>query len=157
MINRISLQNITSYPKLTPTTIEVSEKRVNLFYGLNGSGKSTIGKYFQDLTNEDYADCSIIPIPTQDNILVYNQDFVESNFYESESQQGIFTIGEIDANAEKEIEEVLEEIQALETTINNITDEGITKSKDLDKLDNDIKDVIWKRKTEFKNHPLFFV
>jgi len=127
MINSISLQNIASYPESQPININLDNKRVNLFYGLNGSDKSTIAKYLQDLACSDYLKCSIYPPQVQKDILVYNQSFVESNFYEKESQQGIFTIGEADANAEKEIESIVAEIQAIDTQIKDIIAKGRNK------------------------------
>ncbi|MBV7437116.1 AAA family ATPase [Aeromonas sp. sif2416] len=43
MIRTITLQNITSYHPTTPTTIALSKQRT-IFFGQNGSGKSTIGR-----------------------------------------------------------------------------------------------------------------
>ncbi len=156
MIENITLQNVTSYPKSNPVSIGINKKRVNLFYGLNGSGKSTIAKYFQDLGNLNYLNCAITPPLSQDQVIVYNQSFVESNFYEKDSQQGIFTIGAADATAEKEIENTLTELTKFEEEINDITEQGISKKSEQEKLQNTFKDIIWKKKKKFENHPLLF-
>lgn len=156
MIDNIKLQNIASYPVSTSVSIAINKKRVNLFYGQNGSGKSTIAKYFQDIENIEYADCSITPTITQDDVIVYNQNFVEKNFYEKASQQGIFTIGEADASAEKEIEDTLLELNKLEAEIADITTQEKTQKSSQEKLQNKFKDVIWKKKGDFKNHTLSF-
>lgn len=156
MIDNIKLQNIASYPLSTSVSIAINKKRVNLFYGQNGSGKSTIAKYFQDIENIEYADCSITPTVTQDDVIVYNQNFVEKNFYEKASQQGIFTIGEADASAEKEIEHTLSELNKLEAEIDDITTQEKTQKSNQEKLQSKFKDVIWKKKGDFKNHTLSF-
>ena len=156
MIDNIKLQNIASYPVSTSVSIAINKKRVNLFYGQNGSGKSTIAKYFQDIENIEYADCSITPTVTQDDVIVYNQNFVEKNFYEKASQQGIFTIGEADASAEKEIEDTLSELNKLEAEIDDIATQEKTQKSNQVKSQNTFKDVIWNKKKTFENHPLLF-
>ena len=156
MIENIKLQSIASYPSSNTVSIEVNKKRVNLFYGLNGSGKSTIASYFQEIENIDYVNCSITPQLNQDDVIVYNQNFVEKNFYETASQQGIFTIGEADASAEKEIEDTLSELIKLEAEINDITTQGEAKKEEQDKSQNAFKEAIWKKKKKFQNHPLLF-
>ena len=156
MIDNIKLQNIASYPVSTSVSIAINKKRVNLFYGQNGSGKSTIAKYFQDIENIEYADCSITPTVTQDDVIVYNQNFVEKNFYEKASQQGIFTIGEADASAEKEIEDTLSELNKLEAEIDDIATQEKTQKSNQVKSQNTFKYVIWNKKKTFENHPLLF-
>ena len=80
MINTITLKNIASYSS-TPVIINTNGKKINLFYGLNGSGKSTIGKYLQSIDNVKYRECSITtPSLMEDDILVYNQVFHKSYF-----------------------------------------------------------------------------
>jgi wobble nucleotide-excising tRNase len=156
MIENITLQNITSYPKTTSVPIGINKKRVNLFYGLNGSGKSTVARYLQDIGSVDYSNCRITPIQNQNDIIVYNQNFVENNFYEKTSQQGIFTIGEADATAEKDVENTLLELEKVNTEIGDIAEQILTKETDQDKLTNSLKEVIWKKKKTFENHPLSF-
>ena len=56
MITKISLNNITSFKNFT---VLETDKKVNLIYGLNGTGKSTISDYLHKKTESKYADCSI--------------------------------------------------------------------------------------------------
>ena len=60
MISRITLQGVASYSADTPQTIE-GLLRINCFYGLNGSGKSTIAKYLQTPTELDFVSCAVTP------------------------------------------------------------------------------------------------
>ncbi len=94
MIEKITIKNIASYRE--ETSLETS-KKINLIYGLNGSGKTTISDYLQSLNDIDIElnDCSIQGFNIeQQKILVYNQKFVEKNFHESDVQKGIFTLAE---------------------------------------------------------------
>ena len=60
-------------------------------FGENGSGKTTISKYLAD---QDNYKNGTIELDTDNDILVYNKDFVDSNFSDKNAIKGIFTIGE---------------------------------------------------------------
>ena len=78
MINRISIQGVASYSNDVAQEIS-GLKRINCFYGLNGSGKSTVAKFLQQPDEIDYSSCSFAPA-LGDCIYVYNQKFVKENF-----------------------------------------------------------------------------
>ena len=92
MINRISIKGIASYSHEVAQEI-INLKRINCFYGLNGSGKSSIAKYLQEPNELDYAFCSMVPMHNE-GIFVYNQKFVKDNFWDSSEQVGVFTVNE---------------------------------------------------------------
>lgn len=77
MINNIILKNIATYDKSTETIIKPS--KVNFIYGNNGTGKTTITRVIENPSK--YEDSQLL---WDDSIecsrLVYNQDFVKSNF-----------------------------------------------------------------------------
>jgi len=50
MINRILLRNVSSYSPTSVVTI-APLKRVSVFYGQNGTGKTTISSYLQNPTD----------------------------------------------------------------------------------------------------------
>lgn len=110
MIKTISLKGVTSYPNDQPVVLGPL-KRVNLVYGLNGSGKSTVGDYLQDLTGNRYQACQVDPAIKQDQVFVYNQKFIEKNFHQ-ERHPGIFTLNEGNIEAKEKIAELQ---QSLET------------------------------------------
>ena len=71
---------------LVDTSLELIPKRMNLLYGRNGSGKSTIAKCIKNLGKDDADNIySAKIVPTCDSdiaqrIFVFDEDFVSSNF-----------------------------------------------------------------------------
>ncbi|PWI32166.1 hypothetical protein DI392_15915 [Vibrio albus] len=113
MIESISMQGVASFQNPTPVYLNTN-KKVVLFYGHNGTGKSTIARYLQDTTHSNYFNCSYVLPNDQDyQILVYNTDFVEKNFSQ-DSFEGVFTLGETNITAEQAISAAEEEIVKLE-------------------------------------------
>jgi len=132
MINKISILGPACYKKLA--TLE-TDKNVNLIYGLNGSGKSTLSEYLRLTTNALYSNCSIEP-PLNDDveeILVYNENYVNEEFYSSDTQRGIFSLSKENVEARKRIEEASKKLKeifsALQQQLDKISD-----------IDNDWKD-----------------
>ena len=79
------------YCMLTTTYIDLKShidlKKVNFFFGFNGTGKSTIGKYLSQLSlpsneqNEDYSECANVGFDeTRNEMLVFNEVFIKENF-----------------------------------------------------------------------------
>ncbi len=90
MIETIKMKNCATYTT-DDSAIEDCQK-INFFYGANGSGKSTISKFLQNQSNEEYSDCEIKwSDNTPMNIVVYNREFREQNF--KENIDGVFTLG----------------------------------------------------------------
>jgi len=81
MIESIVIKNVASYDSASGVTIE-GLKKVNFFFGNNGSGKSTIAKYLYDLSldstsNLDFSHCSQMGYDGENmQILVFNEDFI---------------------------------------------------------------------------------
>lgn len=116
MIEKIIINPVASYK----TRVEINDlKKVNYFYGENGTGKTTISRI---IANPDsYSACSIqwlndIPLDT----LVYNRDFVENNFNQSVSVKGVFTLGDQQVQAEQKIAELTSEIEKHESKVVSI-------------------------------------
>lgn len=90
MIKTIKMKNCATYLS-DGVTIE-NCKKINFFYGANGSGKSTISKYLCNLNDKQYAACEIEQDNDNSEIFVYNRDFREHNL--KKEIEGIFTLGE---------------------------------------------------------------
>ena len=86
MIESFTIKNVATFD---PTKgVHVSDlKKVNFFFGYNGSGKSTIVKYLYNLSLEqnqraqEFNDCLQVGyIPTDHQIIVFDENFTEINF-----------------------------------------------------------------------------
>ena len=110
MIEKIKMKNVASYKQ---ETILETDKRINLIYGLNGTGKTTISKFLFDKGNEKYKDCGIEGLEDSDSILVYNQNFVDDTFYDDKNIPGIFTLSKENKDISKEIDSLQESISDL--------------------------------------------
>ncbi|EAI9959788.1 hypothetical protein C5441_00490 [Campylobacter coli] len=145
MIAKISMKNVASYKD--ETTLE-TDKRINLIYGLNGTGKTQISKFLANQEDENFKDCNIEGLNNEE-ILVYNQDFIEKNFYNTDKQQGIFTLSEENMTIKQEIEKLQEELIGLKSSQNENERKLKEQQEDIIKIENDFKEDIWKIK---QNH-----
>lgn len=146
MINKIIIHNVASYKNVT--SLE-TDKKINLLYGLNGTGKSTFSDFLYNKSESRFANCSIEGLQDSDEILVYNQQFIRDNFYETEDIQGIFTL----SKENKEINKIIESAKNCLSELNKEKDNLIEKNKQEDlKYKKEIQDYqneIWKIKTDF--------
>lgn len=106
MITGFSLHNVATYKNKEEVT---SLKKLNFFYGTNGSGKTTISRLLANPSNIEFSGCSV------DNVkgykcYVYNQDFIDTHFYQNDYLNGVFTLGDDAKNAEIEINRLRVEI-----------------------------------------------
>src|SRR5690606_18755218 len=85
-------------------------------------------------------------------VMVYNRDFVERNFNQNNPLQGVFTLGENQVEAEREIADIQPQIDRVRdqiATLNNQLDgvDGqVGKRKELADLEPDLRDKCWKQK-----------
>ena len=108
MINQITINNIASYKAISQLN---TDKKVNIIYGLNGSGKSTFSNYFYNPESIEYKDCS--HTGDYDSILVYNQKFIQDNFYAKDTLNGIFSLSKENKTAQQKVEQITSEFQKL--------------------------------------------
>ncbi len=145
MIAKISMKNVASYKD--ETTLE-TDKRINLIYGLNGTGKTQISKFLANQEDENFKDCNIEGLSNEE-ILVYNQDFIEKNFYSTDKQQRIFTLSEENITIKQEIEKLQEELIGFKSSQNENERKLKEKQEDIIKIENDFKEDIWKIKLSY--------
>lgn len=156
MINTIILKGVASYSPTSPVVIQTDNKKINLFYGLNGSGKSTIGKFLHSPELPEYRNCSIQPRELVEDIFVYNQEFIRGNFYEIPDFQGVFTLSEENKEAEQAIEEATEKIARLHQSIEVSKTKISRKQSDIENEETLLKESVWKAKTTYENGALDF-
>lgn len=129
MIEKITIKNIATFDS-TGVVIE-NIKKLNFFFGHNGSGKSTIAKFLRDISttdpngeNIDYQYCTQEGCdPTNDDILVFDEQFIEDNFHKRKNFKGVFSLDETnqtisDAITGKEIE--LKQVETIKSSRNDL-------------------------------------
>lgn len=151
MISKIYIKNIASYGE-TPAVLE-TDKKINLVYGLNGTGKTTLSNYLQDQSNPCFSCCSISGL-NNEKLLVYNQKFVSDNFYQ-DTQRGIFSLKSENKIAKEKIDIATQEISKLENQI--VNDEMKTgfqfdlekKLEDINILQTNSEETTWRIKNDY--------
>ena len=140
MIKKIILKNVATYDKKNDVIIE--PLKINFIYGNNGAGKTTITRVIEE--PDKYRDSYVLwDKDIEYSRLVYNQDFVKSNFNSETQLRGIYTLGE-------ESEEIFKKIQKLnnekkEILISKVNREQQLKQKEdeLEKYTQSIKNLFW--------------
>lgn len=121
MIKSLSIRNIATFNN---DGININNlKQINIIYGANGSGKSTIGKAIANIESYDQSSISWENERPME-VLAYNKEFCKNNFLEQ--MPGVFTLGEASTAALAEIERKQEELQ-------KITNNGLNYKSEIDK------------------------
>ncbi len=138
MIEKICLRNIATYEDETLDGLQ----RVNIIYGANGCGKTTISKVLQ--SPDTFPSCNVVwaNIPPMETC-VYNKKFREDNFGKGKLP-GVFTLG----SASKE---EIENLALKQKQLEDVVKEGKIRAEEIDKLntkraalDNKFVDDCWK-------------
>lgn len=146
MLKKIVLKNVTSY-KLKPVEVEFT-KKISLFYGLNGTGKTTISNYLSSIGGDAYKDCEIFK-ELDDSFHVYNQKYANETFVDVEGLPGIFTLSKDNHEIVKAIKEKDERRKEVAQIIDSYTKEKTKINDDfLDKKQKVIEN-IWKIKASY--------
>lgn len=132
-----------------PATLE-TDKRINLIYGLNGTGKSTISRYLYNYAEDDscFSKCSVEGLGDEE-LLVYNQQFIYDNFYEKEDFPGVFTLSKTNKEAEKRIALGKKVLNRLCQTKTNQEEKQQSNINKLQKQRQIAEDRIWEIKTDY--------
>lgn len=148
MLTEIKLNGFASFKH---ETCLQTDKPINFVYGLNGTGKSSISRYLDNPTDERYAQCSMSPSlnPANEEILVYNQDYVHENFVEHDHQHGIFSLSKANKNAYDAIKKANEDLLKLREQAEAV-EEAQKKSDDIfASAEAASKDKVWELKSKY--------
>ncbi|HFM1238675.1 TPA: AAA family ATPase, partial [Escherichia coli] len=135
----LKIRSVKSYSDERNIEIDLT-KRINLVYGQNGSGKSTISGYFYKPEDEAYGSCSFSDTDKY-RYIVYNSQFVEDSFYNKSEQPGIFTLSQ-------ENKEVMEALALNEKELSKLKKDIIRIDSDLEKKDKMIQKVVSEYQTK---------
>lgn len=152
MIKNLILRGVSSYSPEQNSQIGPLTK-VNMFYGHNGTGKTTIGNYLQDPADLLYHQCKTQPASADREVLVYNHSFMEANFHAG-SQAGVFTLNEGNIEAEKTLVAAEDAIKKLlaEHQAEVVAGNGFGESQKSNKAS--LLDQLWALKRPFDTGPL---
>ncbi|MER2999187.1 AAA family ATPase [Pontibacter populi] len=153
MIEHFSIKEVATYDE---SGIQVAGlKKINFIYGANGSGKTTVTKYFYNPEDTVFHKCNLGWLGgTPVKALVYNKDFRNRNFGKG-NIDGVFTLGQA-------TKEQIEEIEQKTKNREEIKEKGRKEKKSLEtlnfklqELENDFKEEVWveiykKYEPEFK-------
>ena len=108
MINSIHIKSVASYDENGSVIQDL--KKLNFFFGANGTGKSTISRYLYNFALEENEKDNHFSKSTQsgfdpekETMKVFDADYVSRNFYNSDSLDGVFSLNEKNEAIDKEI------------------------------------------------------
>lgn len=155
MITGITINNVATYS--TPATID-DLRKINFVFGANGTGKTTISRVIDQA--DGHTHCSLQwqgagPL----EVMVYNQDFVERNFNQENTVKGVFTLGDNQVEAERELSRLKPEIDQLTKALGSLNvqlkgeDGQSGKIKEFEDLEPDLRERCWRQK---QRHDAYF-
>nr|WP_257979754.1 AAA family ATPase [Vibrio parahaemolyticus] len=144
LISQINFESVASYRAKTSLN---TDKKVNIIYGLNGSGKTTFSNYFYKPSDEKFQKCS----HTDDDskILVYNQDFIMDNFYAEDTVNGIFSLSKENKEAKEKIEQIAKELDQKKIDSEKYRDKIHKQKDDISKAKEKAQKVVWDIKKNY--------
>lgn len=138
MINSLTIKKVATYDDKGVNITDL--KKVNFFFGFNGSGKSTIAKYINNLSlpanqiPNEYSYCSQTGYDgAKHHILTFDEKFTEDNFINNDNLKGVFSLNQTNEIIDSQISDE-------EAKITNLTDRLQKK--------NDLKDLLVTDKAE---------
>jgi wobble nucleotide-excising tRNase len=129
MLTKIQINGVATFK--CQTTLE-TDKKINLIYGLNGSGKSTICRLLRNPDKAEYAQCQVTGSQGS-KIYVFNEDFIRENFYESSLIKGIFSLSKQNKDAEQAIALAMSQRTTLLAEKQAIESKKLEKSEQIQK------------------------
>ena len=141
MIKQISIDSVATFTQ----PIIIRPKKINYFYGSNGSGKTTISNFIAEQSNKILWENE--PIPT----LVYNKPFIRKNFGETSEINGIFTLGENSKEAQEFISFHRDQIDECDKKLREYGNSQDTLIMKQQLLEKGIDDECWNIKARYNN------
>ena len=151
MLEKIIMQGIASFGEDGCEFKNLS--KVNIIYGSNGTGKTTLSGFLQHPDEDKYKGCKMEwKDGTEQEIMVYNKTFRDSNIKETDIP-GVFTLGKANTEQIEAIEKkrilkgnIEEQLQTLKITL---TEKSTLYNNEVSQL----KEWLWKNL--YKKYPMF--
>lgn len=131
-MSQLEIRDVRSYCKDNSVFVDL-HKKINLIYGQNGSGKSTISGYFYKPSEPAYKYCRFNGQEDY-RYIVYNSQFIEDSFYNVSEQPGIFTLSQ-------ENKDIMEAISDNDAKLKKLKKLLLQKDVDIEEKDEMIRKV----------------
>ena len=155
MIETINIKNIATFD---PTNgVQITDlKKVNFFFGFNGSGKSTIAKYLHNLSLEesqrslDFKDCTQNGYNDSNHqILTFDENFTEVNFKHNPSFKGVFSLNEKNDIIDRQIAIQEADIESFKNSKEAQKQQILKIGQDKKQKHNALLDTCWSQRNKF--------
>lgn len=155
MIDSIHIKSVASY---NDNGVEIQNlKKMNFFFGANGTGKSTIARYLYNLAMaEEEKDFHFSKSKqsgfdsTRETIKVFDADYVSRNFYNNDSLDGVFSLNEKNEAIDKEIMNKEADIKRIDSEEKSNEENKKTLDDELEKKFKDTYEKVFEYRNEFK-------
>ena len=155
MITSLNIKNVATYDPVNGVSI-ADLKKVNFFFGFNGSGKSTIAKYLRNLSldpslqNAYFSQCSNVGYNSANHqLLIFNEDFIEENFKRNQELKGVFTLNQSNATIDQQISDEENNIAAYELLKGKYQSRIETLERDKKSKGNTLLNNCWNERATF--------
>lgn len=139
------MDGVASFKQASSLT---TDKKINLIYGLNGVGKSTISNFLYSPDEDRFTNCRKVPHVTP-RILVYNQKFIQDNFFVADNLKGIFSLSKENKDAEEKIAKALKMQRELEQSLQNKRTTKEQVNQEFNTQKQQAIEQIWEIKTKY--------
>lgn len=139
MVNQIHLRNVASYD--ADGVILKDLKKINIIYGANGSGKTTISNFLANQSSDKYKDC-IVQWQNRIETCVYNKAFKDGTFRNG-SIPGVFTIGKEQNDAQQKITELKAKMELTKKDGLAYKTSLAKKEQEKIQLENEFTETLW--------------
>lgn len=144
MVHDITMQQVACFRNRKNIRFNAG---LNLFFGDNGTGKSTIATYLYAPQKPLYSFCSSRDEATED-FFIYTEAFVDEHFSLNDSLKSIFTLSKANKSIADTIDIINQRISTLVQNQQQLNMHLETLQKNFQKERNEVKDQIW----EIKHH-----
>lgn len=148
----LRVKDVRSYGPENAVEFDLS-KRVNLIYGQNGSGKSTVSGYFYKPDDYQYNKCTFLPDP-QFEYLVFNQDYIDETFHSTATQPGIFTLNGDNADIQLVIDGNIKKIKNIQSEILALNSQLQEKENTKLTIEDTFVDRVWSKSSAIRRAPI---